>query len=102
MLIWRMLIRWNRITKPATEKSPRRDARFDGRIFAAVRTTRIGIGEWMAQYIAMRVLRGPDAFPAAEIGLLRALMRAEEGRPSPLRWSRGPRLGGRGEHPHQP
>ena len=41
-----------------------------------------GIGEWTAQYIAMRVLREPDAFPAADIGLLRALARSEEGRPS--------------------
>src|SRR5271163_3046112 len=40
-----------------------------------------GIGEWTAQYIAMRVLREPDAFPVADIGLLRALTRAEEGRP---------------------
>jgi AraC family transcriptional regulator, regulatory protein of adaptative response / DNA-3-methyladenine glycosylase II len=41
-----------------------------------------GIGEWTAQYIAMRVLREPDAFPTTDIGLLRALTRAEEGRPS--------------------
>ncbi len=32
-----------------------------------------GIGEWTAQYIAMRALREPDAFPAADIGLLRAM-----------------------------
>jgi AraC family transcriptional regulator of adaptative response / DNA-3-methyladenine glycosylase II len=32
-----------------------------------------GIGEWTAQYIAMRQLREPDAFPAADIGLLRAM-----------------------------
>ncbi len=32
-----------------------------------------GIGDWTAQYIAMRVLREPDAFPATDIGLLRAL-----------------------------
>lgn len=32
-----------------------------------------GIGEWTAQYIAMRELREPDAFPAADIGLQRAL-----------------------------
>ena len=32
-----------------------------------------GIGEWTAQYIAMRALREPDAFPAADIGLMRAL-----------------------------
>ncbi|MFI5014423.1 MAG: AlkA N-terminal domain-containing protein [Hyphomicrobiales bacterium] len=32
-----------------------------------------GVGEWTAQYIAMRELREPDAFPAADIGLMRAL-----------------------------
>lgn len=30
-----------------------------------------GIGEWTAQYIAFRVIREPDAFPATDIGLLR-------------------------------
>jgi AraC family transcriptional regulator of adaptative response / DNA-3-methyladenine glycosylase II len=42
-----------------------------------------GVGEWTAQYIAMRELREPDAFPAADVGLMRAL--ADEGgrRPSP-------------------
>jgi AraC family transcriptional regulator of adaptative response / DNA-3-methyladenine glycosylase II len=42
-----------------------------------------GIGEWTAQYIAMRVLREPDAFPAADIGLLRAMTGADGLRPSP-------------------
>ncbi len=32
-----------------------------------------GIGEWTAQYIAMRALREPDAFPAGDLGLQRAL-----------------------------
>jgi AraC family transcriptional regulator of adaptative response / DNA-3-methyladenine glycosylase II len=41
-----------------------------------------GIGEWTAQYIAMRELREPDAFPAADIGLLRALADADGRRPS--------------------
>jgi len=31
-----------------------------------------GIGDWTAQYIAMRALRWPDAFPAGDLGLLRA------------------------------
>jgi len=31
-----------------------------------------GIGEWTAQYIAMRGLNENDAFPAADIGLIRA------------------------------
>jgi AraC family transcriptional regulator, regulatory protein of adaptative response / DNA-3-methyladenine glycosylase II len=42
-----------------------------------------GIGEWTAQYIAMRELREPDAFPAADIGLMRAMTTADGRRPSP-------------------
>src|SRR2546429_1857896 len=42
-----------------------------------------GIGEWTAQYIAMRELREPDAFPAADIGLLRAMADASGRRPAP-------------------
>jgi AraC family transcriptional regulator, regulatory protein of adaptative response / DNA-3-methyladenine glycosylase II len=41
-----------------------------------------GIGEWTAQYIAMRALREPDAFPAADIGLLRAMSAADGTRPT--------------------
>jgi AraC family transcriptional regulator, regulatory protein of adaptative response / DNA-3-methyladenine glycosylase II len=41
-----------------------------------------GIGEWTAQYIAMRELREPDAFPAADIGLMRALAMADGRRPT--------------------
>jgi AraC family transcriptional regulator of adaptative response / DNA-3-methyladenine glycosylase II len=32
-----------------------------------------GIGDWTAQYAAMRVLKYPDAFPASDLGLLKAL-----------------------------
>jgi AraC family transcriptional regulator of adaptative response / DNA-3-methyladenine glycosylase II len=32
-----------------------------------------GVGEWTAQYIALRQLREPDAFPASDLGVLRAL-----------------------------
>lgn len=32
-----------------------------------------GIGEWTAQYIALRALHEPDAFPASDVGLLRAM-----------------------------
>jgi len=32
-----------------------------------------GIGTWTAQYVAMRALGEPDAFPSGDIGLLRAL-----------------------------
>jgi AraC family transcriptional regulator of adaptative response / DNA-3-methyladenine glycosylase II len=36
-----------------------------------------GVGEWTAQYIALRQLREPDAFPSADIGLIRALEKLE-------------------------
>jgi AraC family transcriptional regulator, regulatory protein of adaptative response / DNA-3-methyladenine glycosylase II len=39
-----------------------------------------GIGPWTAEYIAMRCLQDPDAFPAADLGLRRAL--ASNGRPA--------------------
>ena len=32
-----------------------------------------GIGKWTAQYIAMRTLGEPDAFPSGDLGLLRSL-----------------------------
>jgi AraC family transcriptional regulator, regulatory protein of adaptative response / DNA-3-methyladenine glycosylase II len=32
-----------------------------------------GVGPWTAQYTAMRALREPDAFPAGDLGLRRAL-----------------------------
>jgi AraC family transcriptional regulator of adaptative response / DNA-3-methyladenine glycosylase II len=41
-----------------------------------------GIGEWTAQYIALRQLREPDAFPAADIGLIRALADGDGKRPA--------------------
>jgi AraC family transcriptional regulator of adaptative response / DNA-3-methyladenine glycosylase II len=41
-----------------------------------------GIGDWTAAYIAMRALREPDAFPASDLGLLRA-MRRHVAKPSP-------------------
>ncbi|MGO4573027.1 AlkA N-terminal domain-containing protein [Microvirga sp. 2TAF3] len=41
-----------------------------------------GIGEWTAQYIAIRALREPDAFPAADVGLLRAMADANGQRPT--------------------
>jgi AraC family transcriptional regulator of adaptative response / DNA-3-methyladenine glycosylase II len=32
-----------------------------------------GIGEWTAQYVAMRALKNPDALPAGDLGLQKAL-----------------------------
>ncbi|MBV8709843.1 MAG: DNA-3-methyladenine glycosylase 2 family protein [Acidobacteriaceae bacterium] len=41
-----------------------------------LRTIR-GVGEWTAQYIALRAIREMDAFPASDIGLLRGAARLE-------------------------
>jgi DNA-3-methyladenine glycosylase II len=40
-----------------------------------------GIGEWTAQYIALRQLRDMDGFPTGDVGLLRALEVLEGERP---------------------
>ncbi len=57
----------------------------EGDLEAAVTRLRAlpGIGEWTAQYIALRALREPDAFPAADIGLLRAMTGKDGVRPTP-------------------
>ena len=39
-----------------------------------------GFGEWTAQYIAMRALAWPDAFPQADVGVLKALGETDPGR----------------------
>lgn len=70
-----------------------RAARDDARLFGtaqslddAVARLRAlpGIGEWTAQYVALRALREPDAFPADDLGLQRAL-EDEDGRRPPAR-----------------
>ncbi|HXE20979.1 MAG TPA: Ada metal-binding domain-containing protein [Rhodoferax sp.] len=45
-----------------------------------------GIGDWTAQYIAMRALRWPDAFPAGDVALQKALGVTD--RKNPLRAAR--------------
>ena len=42
-----------------------------------LRTIR-GVGEWTAQYIALRALREMDAFPASDVGLLRGAAMIDE------------------------
>jgi len=50
---------------------------FEGIVDSADFLTRLceipGIGKWTAQYVAMRALREPDAFPCGDLGLLHAL-----------------------------
>jgi AraC family transcriptional regulator of adaptative response / DNA-3-methyladenine glycosylase II len=42
-----------------------------------------GIGDWTAHYIALRVVREPDAFPASDIGILRGATPPGGTRPTP-------------------
>jgi AraC family transcriptional regulator of adaptative response / DNA-3-methyladenine glycosylase II len=42
-----------------------------------------GVGEWTAQYIALRALRETDAFPASDVGLLRGAAGRAGVRPTP-------------------
>ena len=42
-----------------------------------------GIGDWTAQYVAMRALKNPDAFPASDLGLLKAFDKEHGGRMKP-------------------
>jgi AraC family transcriptional regulator, regulatory protein of adaptative response / DNA-3-methyladenine glycosylase II len=72
-----------------------------------------GIGKWTAQYVAMRALGEPDAFPFGDLGLRRALklessreleQRAEAWRPwrayaAMYLWNIASERGGRGGHP---
>jgi AraC family transcriptional regulator of adaptative response / DNA-3-methyladenine glycosylase II len=50
--------------------------RFEGVVESEAFLTRLceipGIGKWTAQYVAMRALAEPDAFPSGDLGLLRA------------------------------
>ena len=52
------------------------DVVFDGASDPATLERRLtalpGIGSWTAQYVAMRALNEPDAFPAADLGLIRS------------------------------
>ena len=50
-----------------------------------------GIGDWTAQYIAMRALRWPDAFPAGDVALHKAL--GVQGGPNPARAAEAASLG---------
>jgi AraC family transcriptional regulator of adaptative response / DNA-3-methyladenine glycosylase II len=43
-----------------------------------------GLGEWTAHYVAMRALKNPDAFPASDLGLIKAIDRPRRTTPAKL------------------
>ncbi|MFQ5982401.1 MAG: DNA-3-methyladenine glycosylase family protein, partial [Woeseiaceae bacterium] len=42
-----------------------------------------GVGDWTAQYVALRVLKNPDALPSSDAGLLKAIDRIENRHATP-------------------
>jgi len=41
--------------------------------FCTALTSIKGVGDWTAQYVAMRALKSPDAFPSSDLGLIKAI-----------------------------
>jgi AraC family transcriptional regulator of adaptative response / DNA-3-methyladenine glycosylase II len=60
------------VAKATSDGRLRFDAAQDPEVFIEVLKSMPGIGDWTAQYVAMRALKNPDAFPATDLGLLRA------------------------------
>ena len=61
-----------RVAKAVVEGSVSFDSGQDADEFCRSLVAIKGIGDWTAQYIAMRALKEPDAFPHSDLGLLRA------------------------------
>ncbi len=72
-----------RIAKAVVEGKLSFDSSQDPEEFHNALVSLKGIGDWTAQYVAMRVLKNPDAFPASDLGLLRAFDRFGEDRLQP-------------------
>ncbi len=68
-----------RIASAAANGELRFDASQDPDEFCDALTSMRGIGDWTAQYVAMRALKNPDAFPSSDLGLLKAF--DKEGQP---------------------
>jgi AraC family transcriptional regulator of adaptative response / DNA-3-methyladenine glycosylase II len=62
-----------RVAKAVLSGDVRFDAAQDPEDFCVALKSIRGIGDWTAQYVAMRVLKNPDAFPASDLGLIKAV-----------------------------
>ncbi len=63
------------LARAVSQKSLRLDGNEELEATVAALNALPGIGEWTAQYIAMRALGEPDAFPAGDLGIRKALAR---------------------------
>jgi AraC family transcriptional regulator of adaptative response / DNA-3-methyladenine glycosylase II len=59
------------------------DAAAPADVFLNSLTAIKGIGDWTAEYVSMRAMKNPDAFPASDLGLLRAFDRTGQERMKP-------------------
>ncbi|MGB5490006.1 MAG: AlkA N-terminal domain-containing protein [Woeseiaceae bacterium] len=59
------------------------DAAVPADVFLNSLTAIKGIGDWTAEYVSMRAMKNPDAFPASDLGLLRAFDRTGQERMKP-------------------
>ncbi|MBT8079918.1 MAG: helix-turn-helix domain-containing protein [Gammaproteobacteria bacterium] len=60
------------------------DAAQEPQDFVATLKSIRGVGDWTAQYVAMRALKNPDAFPASDLGLLKSIDRSQRVTPANL------------------
>jgi AraC family transcriptional regulator of adaptative response / DNA-3-methyladenine glycosylase II len=74
------------IAQAVTAKRLKLDGGADVHATVAALKALPGIGDWTAQYIAMRALRWPDAFPAGDVALQKAVGVTD--RKNPLRAAR--------------
>ena len=61
------------LSRAVRDGQVRFEAGADAAEFGAQLSEIPGVGKWTAQYVAMRALRDPDAFPAGDLGLRRAI-----------------------------
>jgi AraC family transcriptional regulator of adaptative response / DNA-3-methyladenine glycosylase II len=61
------------VARAVAEGSVRLDRHADVEATMAALEELPGIGPWTAHYVAMRALRWPDAFPASDLGIRKAL-----------------------------
>ncbi len=61
------------------------DAAEDPQEFCAALKSIRGIGDWTAQYVAMRALKNPDAFPEGDLGLIKAIRYPDRVTPKQLK-----------------
>lgn len=61
------------LSRATLEGRVRFDGSMDPQSFMSALKEVPGIGEWTAQYVAIRALGEPDAFPASDLGLIRVM-----------------------------